>query len=87
MDNELRCVTTQRISQSLNLTRQQGSLMLEEILKERSSSSKSQITYCQKSIEGDNTTGMSVDDFICVFFQAAQLAGIALLLESIIPSL
>ena len=49
MENELRCVTAQRLSQTFEMTRQEGSMMLEEILKERSSSSsKSQITYCQE---------------------------------------
>jgi hypothetical protein len=64
MDNELRCVTAQRISQSLELTRKQGSVMLEEILKEKQSKKKSQITYCRQSTEG-NTTGMILYDMMC----------------------
>eukprot|EP00339_Tiarina_fusa_P004297 CAMPEP_0117056164 /NCGR_PEP_ID=MMETSP0472-20121206/38956_1 /TAXON_ID=693140 ORGANISM="Tiarina fusus, Strain LIS" /NCGR_SAMPLE_ID=MMETSP0472 /ASSEMBLY_ACC=CAM_ASM_000603 /LENGTH=108 /DNA_ID=CAMNT_0004772483 /DNA_START=84 /DNA_END=407 /DNA_ORIENTATION=- len=56
MDNELRCVTAQRISQKWDLTRKQGSSILEEILKEKESNKKkSQITYCRQSQEGNTT--------------------------------
>ena len=55
IENEQHCVTAQRISQTLDLSRQQGSLLLNEILKEKSF----QITTCQQTQEG-NATGKLV---------------------------
>jgi hypothetical protein len=53
IDGENHCVTAQRISQSLDISRKLGSQLLEEILIENH---KHQITICQKS-QDENTTG------------------------------
>jgi PAB1-binding protein PBP1 len=46
LDNEQQCVTAQRISQSLSVTRTEGSRMLEEILQDKKKSL--QITTCHQ---------------------------------------
>ena len=59
LDNEQQCVTAQRISQSLNLSRKDGSSMLQEILTDNASKNF-QITTCQQEEvqeETHKTTG------------------------------
>jgi hypothetical protein len=59
VDNEQHCVTAQRISQTLEVSRQEGSQLLHELLQEQAKSSSGfQITTCQQVKEG-NATGES----------------------------
>jgi predicted XRE-type DNA-binding protein len=53
IDGENHCVTAQRISQTLDISRDQGSQLLQEILQENP---KHQITTCHQ-IREVNTTG------------------------------
>ena len=63
--DEQHCVTAQRISQSLDISRKAGSDLLNEILQENP---KHQITTCQQKKDG-NTTGKHDDFtfFFCIF--------------------
>ena len=67
IDVDQHCVTAQKISQSLDISRKEGSELLNEILQENP---KHQITTCEK-IQDGNTTGKDylslIDIQHCVF--------------------
>lgn len=55
MEHEDRCVTTQRVSQEMNVCRKRAADLLSETMKESSSKSKSyQVTVCQQSQTVEN---------------------------------
>jgi hypothetical protein len=59
VDNEQHCVTAQRISQTLEVSRQEGSQLLHELLQEQAKRNGFQITTCQQVKEGNATGGSS----------------------------